>query len=70
MKTKYSKKVCAHDKVIVELKVDKDKYLNYETTTNYNTIGNVCVRCQDSKRLYSFGIPKRYNSYDSGFVRV
>ena len=46
---KYFKKVCAHDKVIIELSTDKEKYLNHETSTSCNTIGNVCVHCQDSE---------------------
>jgi len=57
---KYSKKVCKHDKVVVTLNADKDKYLNYETSTNGNTIGNVCVCYHDSERLYFFGLSKNF----------
>ena len=59
---KHSKKVCTHDKVIVALNADKDKYSNYETTTCDKTIGKVCVRCQDRERLEFFGVPKRFDS--------
>ena len=32
-------KVCSHDNVIVALNADKEKYLNYETSTSGSTIG-------------------------------
>ena len=55
---KYSKKICAHDKVIAALNACKGKYLNYKTSNSDNTIGNACVRCHDNDRLDFFGIPK------------
>ena len=38
---KHSKKVCEHDRVIVALNVDNEKYLNYETGINEVLVGNV-----------------------------
>jgi len=66
----HSKKVCAPDKVIVALNADKDKDLDYETTSSGNIIGNVCVRCHDSDIIESLGLPKQFNIYDGGYVRV
>ena len=57
VKMKYSKKVCAHDRITVMLNADKEKYLNYETSINGDLIGNVCVRGHASKELNSIGIP-------------
>ena len=45
---KYSKKMYAHDKVIVALNDAIQKYLNYETSVNADLIGNVCGRCHDT----------------------
>ena len=70
VKIKYSKKVCVHDQTTLTLNAAKDEYLNYEASKNVNLIGNLCVRCHDSERLKSFGVPKRFNSYDDGYVRV
>jgi len=53
---KHSKKVCAHDKVIVASNGDYEIYLNYETSIDGILIGNVCVRCHDSEALNSFRI--------------
>ena len=61
MKIKYSKEVCAHDKVFVALNVEKNNYLNNETSTIGNTIGNVCMRCHDSESLNFFGLSKQSN---------
>ena len=47
---KHSKNFCAHDKVIVALNADIEKYLNYETTINGELIGNICVCCHDSAK--------------------
>ena len=55
---KHFKIVCSHDRVIVALNVDKKKYLNYETSSSGSTIGNVCMRCHDSKELNFSGVPK------------
>jgi len=55
---KCSKKVCAHEKVIVVLNADKDKYSNYETSISGDTTGNLCVYCHDSEKLNFFGISK------------
>ena len=33
VKMKYLKKVCAHNRIIVALNADKDKYLNYKRST-------------------------------------
>jgi hypothetical protein len=57
MKMKYSKKVCAHDKIIVAMNAEKKKYLKYKISINGDSIGNICVRCHDSEELHSFGIP-------------
>ena len=70
MEMKYSKNVCAHKKVIVVLNADKDKYLNYETSTNGDLIGNVCISFHDSERLNSFGVLKKFNIADGGYARV
>jgi len=59
---KYSKKVCVQDKVIVALNAQQEKYLNYQTSTIGNTIGNVCLRFRESDKLYSFGLPKKFNT--------
>ena len=40
---KHSKKAYPHDKVIVELNLDNEEYLKYETSINGNLIGNVWV---------------------------
>ena len=66
----YSTKVCAHDKIIVVLNADKEKYLNYETSASGNTIGNVCMRCHDSEKLDFFGVPKNFNRVNGGYSRV
>jgi len=63
-------KVCLHNKVIVALNADKEKYLNFETSTGGSTIGNVCMHCHDSKELNFFGIPKKFNSYVGGYARL
>ena len=63
-------KVCSHVNVIVALNADKEKYLNYETSTSGSTIGNVCMHCHDSKELNFFGVPKKFNSYDGGYARL
>ena len=52
------KKACSNDSVIVALNADMEKYLNYETSTRGSTIGNVCMRCHNSKELNFFGVPK------------
>ena len=57
----YSKKVCAHDKVIVALNADKEIYLNYGTSSSGDLIGNVCLRCHDSEELNSFGVVKNFH---------
>ena len=67
---KYSKKVCAYDKVIVALNADKDKYLNYETRNSGDVIENGCVPGHDSERSNFFGILKMFNIHDDGYVRV
>ena len=54
LKMKYSKKLCAHNKVIVTLNNDKDKYLNYETTTSGDTFGNICIQRLANERLKYF----------------
>ena len=67
---KNSKKMCARDKVIVALNADKEKHLNYKTTTSGNTIRNICVSCHDSEKFESFGVPKKINFIDVGYARV
>jgi len=51
VKIRHSKQFCANDKVIVALNADKDKYLNYEKSRSGDTIGNLCLQCQDSEIL-------------------
>ena len=58
VKMKYFKKACVHDKFIVALNALKDKYLNYETSTNGDLIGKVCLRCHDSKTFNSLECPR------------
>jgi hypothetical protein len=67
---KYSKIVYAHDKVIVALNARKEKYLNYETSTSGNTIGNVCVSCHDKEIFDYFGQAIKFNITDGGCMRV
>ena len=66
----YSTKVCAHDKIIVALNADKDRYLKYETSINGDLIGNVCQRCHDSEKLNFFGLSKLFNIAQGGCARV
>jgi len=66
----YSTKVCAHEKIIVVLNADKEKYLNYETSASGDLIGNVCIRCHDSEELNSFGVPKNFHHASGGYARV
>ena len=66
----YSKKVCAHDKVIVALNADKEIYLNYGTSSSGDLIGNVCLRCHDSEELNSFGVVKNFHHSKGGYVKV
>ena len=47
-------KMCSHDSVIVALNADKEKYLNYETSTSGSTIENVCVSYHDSESTLLF----------------
>jgi len=49
------------------LNADKDNYLNYETSTSDNIIGNVCVRCHD---IRLFGLPAQFHIADGGYSRV
>ena len=63
-------KVCSHVNVIVALNADKEKYLNYETSTSGSTIGNVCARCHDTMELNFFGVPKKFNYTNGGYARV
>ena len=48
---KYFKKVCLHDRVIMAVNADKEKYLNNEQITCVKTIGNVRVKCHDSEEF-------------------
>ena len=66
----YSKKVCTHDKIIVALNADKDRYLNQERNINGDFIGNVCVRCHDSEKLNFFGLSKPSNITHGGYARM
>ena len=70
MKLKHFKKVFSHDRIIAALNTDKDKYMNYKTSTNDDTIGNACEDCHDSDRLNFFGLPKKFNVTDSGYPRI
>ena len=69
MNLKLSMKVCTHDKVIFALSADKDKYLNYETPTSANSIGNVCERFHDSE-IRIFGVLTGFNITDRGYAKV
>ena len=66
----YSTKVCTHEKIIVVLNADKEKYLNYETSASGDLIGNVCIRCHNSEELNSFGVPKNFHHARGGYARV
>ena len=55
---KYLKKVCAHGRMIILLNADKEKYFDYEKSTNCDTIRNVCENCQDSETLDSLDYRK------------
>ena len=61
-------RVCIHDRAIVALNTENDKYLSYKTSTSGETTGNLCKRCQDSERLNLFGVPKRFNCNDPGYA--
>jgi hypothetical protein len=63
-------RVCSHNKVIVALNADKEKYLNYETSTSGSTIENVCVRCHDSESLDFFGAPKNFYYTNAGYAKL
>ena len=63
VKIKYFKKVCAYDRVIVTLNADINKHLNYETSTNGDSTGNVCKYCHDTEKLNFFGLPKKIQHY-------
>ena len=70
MKTRYPKKTSVHDKVVVAMNTDKEKYLNDKASANRDLIGNVHVRCHDSKELSFFGIPRKLKCYRGGYVSV
>jgi len=70
MKMKYFKIVCVNDRVIVTLNADKDKYLNYKTSTNGDTIGHASERCHDSERLNFFRLPKKFKITKGGIART
>ena len=63
-------KVWAHNKVIVAMNADIDKYSNYETSNNGEFIWCVCVVCHDSGILNPFGTSKKFISYDCGYAKV
>ena len=67
---KHSNKVCAHDKVIVALNADKDKYLNYEKSTSGDNILKRICAFHDDQRFNFFRIQKNFNINDSGYARV
>ena len=67
---KYSKKACVYDSVVVSLNAEKEKHLNYEACANSNTIGYVCVHCQDSKKLNFFGVLRKFKCYCGGYAKV
>ena len=66
----YFKKVCVLDRFIAALNAGKDKYLNYETGTSGNIIGNVRVVCHNSERLDSFRVPNKFNVTAGKYLRV
>ena len=62
--------MCVYDRVVEALNAKKEKYLNYETSANDNTIGYVCVHCHDSKELNFFGVSRKFKCYKDGYARV
>ena len=55
--------------VILTLNLDKDKYLNYGTSTIDNTTRNTCVHCHDSERFNFFGVTIKTKYYDGGYKK-
>ena len=67
---KSTKKTCVHDSTLVALNAEKEKYLNYETSTKAGTTEYVCVRCHDSKELNFFGAQRKLKCCRGGYARV
>ena len=55
---------------LVALNAEKEKYLNYETSTKAGTTEYVCVRRHDSKELNLFGVLRKFMCYRGGCARV
>jgi hypothetical protein len=64
--------MCVHDKVVVELNAETEKYLNYETSANgiIIIIGYVGMRCHDSNEFSLFGLPRKFHCYRGEYARV
>jgi len=57
---KYSNKTRIHDKVVVAMNANKEKYLSYKSSTNGDLIG-----------MYAcFGVPRKFKYCRGGFARV
>ena len=67
---KYSKKACVHDRVVVALNAEVEKYLNYETSASGSKNGYVWVHCHDSRELNFFGVARKFNYYSAVYVRA
>ena len=67
---KYFKKVCLYHRAVVTFNADKDKYTDWEISTNGNTIRNVCGRCNGIKRLNLFGVPTIFRCRNGGYNTV
>jgi len=65
---KFFKKLCIHNRVIVAFDAHKDEYLNYETCSIGDLMGNVCVRSHDSERLNFFGASNNPNGEALGMI--
>jgi hypothetical protein len=52
------------------LNADKNRYLNYETNTNGDIVGNKYLHCRDRERLNFFRLPKKFIITDGEYVRV
>jgi len=67
---KYFVKVFLHDRVVLALNGDKETYLNFETSTNGNTFGNICECFHGSQGLNFFGELQKFKYCSGGYTRV
>ena len=70
VKMKYFKKTCVHDKAILAMNAEEEKYLNYEPSSTRDLIGNACVCGYDSKQFNFLGVPRKFKCYRGGYARV